>query len=134
VDASTPLARQETIWRVRFAIPTETKQRKSIEDFNEEGGDKWCWCDECTDRYYHHGRGAVQQDQTKSMELYAMAAELGSSNAHYHLGIEYHQRGDSKKATFHYETAAMAGHELARCNLGNMEDDCRISWGLWCHA
>ena len=26
--------------RVRFAIPTETKQRKSIEDFNEEGGDK----------------------------------------------------------------------------------------------
>ena len=63
-----------------------------------------------------------------------MAAELGSSNAHYHLGIEYHQRGDSKKATFHYETAAMVGHELARCNLGNMEDDCRISWGLWCHA
>ena len=84
--------------------------------------------------YYHHGRGAVQQDQTKSMELYTRAAELGSSNAHYHLGIEYHQRGDSKKATFHYETAAMVGHELARCNLGNMEDDCRISWGLWCHA
>jgi len=91
-------------------------------------------CDECTDRYYHHGRGAVQQDQTKSMELYALVAELGSSKAHYHLGIEYHQRGDSKKATFHYETAAMAGHKLARCNLGDMEDDCRISWGLWCHA
>ena len=51
----------------------------------------------------------MQQDQTKPMELYAMAAELGSSKAHYNLGIEYHQRGDSKKAKFHYKTAAMAG-------------------------
>ena len=88
----------------------------------------------------------MQQDQTKPMELHARAAELGSSKAHYHLGIEYHQRGDSKKAKFHYKTAAMAGHELARRNLGvmeaksgNMERALKhwmicISWGLWRHA
>ena len=38
------------------------------------------------------------------MELCARAAELGSSQAHYNLGIEYRQRGYK----FQYETAAMA--------------------------
>jgi tetratricopeptide (TPR) repeat protein len=71
--------------------------------------------------YYHHGRGGVLKDYARAMELYTRAAELGSSQAHYNLGIEYRQRGDSNKAKFHYETAAMAGHELARCNLGNMD-------------
>ena len=63
----------------------------------------------------------MQQDQTKPMELYARAAELGSSKAHYHLGNRYRKGGNSKKAKFHYEAAAMLGCEVARCNLGNME-------------
>ena len=33
----------------------------------------------------------------------------------------YRQGGDLKKAKFHYEAAAMAGHELARNNLGCIE-------------
>ena len=31
------------------------------------------------------------------------------------------QGGDLKKKKFHYEAAAMAGHEVARNNLGTME-------------
>ena len=67
--------------------------------------------------YYLHREGGSQQDHANAMELCARAAELGSSQAHYNLGIEYRQRGYK----FQYKTAAMAGHELARCNLGNME-------------
>jgi hypothetical protein len=39
----------------------------------------------------------------------------------FHLGNTYHAGGDMKKAKLHYETAAMAGHEGARSNLGSIE-------------
>jgi TPR repeat protein len=55
------------------------------------------------------------------MELIAKAAELGFKDAHCHLDHVYHEGGDFKKAKFHYEAAAMAGHEVARCNLGQKE-------------
>jgi TPR repeat protein len=55
------------------------------------------------------------------MELYAIAAELGSRHAHFELAAIYHQGGDLKKAKFHYEAAAMAGHEVARYNLAGHE-------------
>ena len=55
------------------------------------------------------------------MELWTQAGKLGSSQAHYHLGVEYREGGDSKKSKFHYEAAAMAGHEDARFNLGIIE-------------
>jgi hypothetical protein len=71
--------------------------------------------------YYLHGLNGVQQDQTRGVELFAKAAELGFSKAHYHLGGLYHEGGYLKKAKFHYEAAAMAGHEVARHNLGIME-------------
>ena len=70
---------------------------------------------------YHHGLNGFQQDQTKAMELYARAADLGFNKAHCLLGGIYHEGGDMKKAKFHLETAAMAGHEVARNNLGVME-------------
>ena len=69
----------------------------------------------------YKGLKGVQQDQTKAMELYAKAAELGYSKAHHHLAGFYHQGGNLKKAKFHFEAAAMAGHEGARYNLGIME-------------
>ena len=50
-----------------------------------------------------------------------LAANLGSIQAHYRLGNECYEGGDSKKKKFHYEAAAMAGHENARVNLGLME-------------
>jgi TPR repeat protein len=37
------------------------------------------------------------------------------------MGEIHRNRGDSKKAKFHYEAAAMAGHEDARCKIGAME-------------
>jgi TPR repeat protein len=37
----------------------------------------------------------------------------------------YDEERDLKEAKFHYEAAAMAGHEGARCNLGYMEHKLR---------
>jgi hypothetical protein len=34
------------------------------------------------------------------------------------LGDVYHKGGDMKKAKFHFEAAAMAGNEVARCIVG----------------
>jgi localization factor PodJL len=97
--------------------------------------------------YYLDGRGGLQQDHARAMELYDRAADLGFSKAHFSLGLEYKQQGDMKKARFHYEAAAVAGHEAARCNLGTMEansgnmeracealEDCCISWVFSCYA
>jgi hypothetical protein len=93
--------------------------------------------------YYHHGQYGLQQDLVKGAELWKQAAKLGSSKAHYNLGNFYDDGGDSKKAKFHYEAAAMAGHEVARNNLGIIGgtirkhgtscealEDCSISWLL----
>jgi TPR repeat protein len=55
------------------------------------------------------------------VELWKQAAKLGSSEAHFALGCNYDEEGDSKKEKFHYEAAAMAGNEAARCNIGTME-------------
>jgi TPR repeat protein len=73
--------------------------------------------------YYSRGQLGLQlqQDREKAKELYARAAELGSSQAHFQLGNYYDEGGDLKKKKFHYEAAAMAGHEVARNNLGTME-------------
>jgi TPR repeat protein len=68
--------------------------------------------------YYTHGQLGLQQDLAKGVELLTQAAKLGSSQAHYHLGNKHRQRGDLKKAKFHYGAAAMAGYETARFNLG----------------
>jgi TPR repeat protein len=39
------------------------------------------------------GEGGIPQDQTKAMELYARAAELGDSESHYYLAGVYHGGG-----------------------------------------
>ena len=70
---------------------------------------------------YHHGRGGLQQDNARAIELYVRAAELGYSMANTSLAGIYFEGGDMKKAKFHYEAAAMAGDEVARNKLGVME-------------
>jgi TPR repeat protein len=70
---------------------------------------------------YHKGRGGLQQDHAKAIELYAKAANLGDKEAHYNLAGIYHEGGDLKKAKFHFEASAMAGHEDARYNLAGLE-------------
>jgi TPR repeat protein len=71
--------------------------------------------------YYKEGSNGLLQNQTKAMELFVRAANLGDKRAHNELGSIYHEEGNMKKAKFHFEAAAMAGHEVARNNLGNME-------------
>ena len=73
--------------------------------------------------YYFHGQLGLHQDQEKAMTLYARAADLGYSKAHLCIGVgyDYGHEGDLKKAKFHYEAAAMAGHEVVQFNLGNFE-------------
>jgi TPR repeat protein len=71
--------------------------------------------------YYYDGEQGLQQDQAKAMQLMVKAAELGDSNSHNRLGDIYQGAGMLKKAKFHYEAAAMTGHEVARNNLGCLE-------------
>jgi hypothetical protein len=72
-------------------------------------------------KYYYHGLEGLQQDRTKAIELFTRAAKLGSSSAHHYLGVHYDKGGNLKKAKFHFEAAAMAGHELTRHNLASLE-------------
>ncbi len=71
--------------------------------------------------HYYHGNEGLNQDREKAKELWTQAAALGSSKAHFSLGIIYEEGGDLKKAKFHTEAAAMAGHKLARFILGCIE-------------
>jgi len=71
--------------------------------------------------YYYKGKGGLQQDHAKAIELLTKSAELGLSTAHNVLGVIYERGWDLMKAKFHYEAAAMAGHEVARYNLGLLE-------------
>jgi len=71
--------------------------------------------------YYYHGDLGLHQDGAKGDELLTRAAALGSIQAHFHLGVYYLEGGDMKKAKFHFEAAAIAGHEGARSNLGSIE-------------
>jgi hypothetical protein len=68
--------------------------------------------------YYYQGSNGLQQDHVKAIELYVRAENLGYSKAHNQLGGIYREGGDMKKAKFHFEASAMAGHEVARFNLG----------------
>jgi TPR repeat protein len=71
--------------------------------------------------YHNQGIFGLLQDRTKAISLWKQASELGSSRSHFYLGSIYHDGGDMSKAKFHFEAAAMAGHEVARCNLGVIE-------------
>jgi TPR repeat protein len=73
---------------------------------------------------YYHGLNGIQQDHARAIELFTRAADLGNIRAHCKLGdVYYGEGGDLKKAKFHFEAAAMAGHEVARYNLGSLENN-----------
>jgi TPR repeat protein len=73
--------------------------------------------------HYYHGIGGLQQDHAKAKELYSRSANLGYSVAHHNLAGVYDEGGVLKKKKFHLEAATMAGHEVARFNLGLMESE-----------
>ena len=70
---------------------------------------------------YRHGERRLQEDEEHAIELFTKSVDLGYSKAHCHLAHVYESGGNLKKAKFHLEAAAMAGHEVARHNLGVME-------------
>jgi TPR repeat protein len=80
--------------------------------------------------HYFHGKGGIQRDQAKAIELYAKAVDLGHGKAHFHLADVYYEGGDMKKAKFHWEAAAMAGHDNARINLGILEVKSGNCWTI----
>ena len=125
--ASTPFVSLETLASVLFVMRTEVaKQMKKLlrdEEIVEEvmkrveANDANSIC--VLANSYHHGVNGLQRDEERAIELYARAADLGHSGSHYQLGVIYHEGGE--KAKFHYEAAAMAGHEVARNTLGYIE-------------
>ena len=70
---------------------------------------------------YYPGYEGLNQDWGRAVELYARAAARGRVRLILSSVSTYYDRGNLKKAKFHYKAAAMAGHEDARSNLGTME-------------
>ena len=76
---------------------------------------------------YHGGELGLQKDMRKAIELWGEAAELGSADAIYNLGIA-HDWGrvvqkDRAKADQFYKKAAMQGHVHSRHQLGCYEGE-----------
>ena len=71
---------------------------------------------------YHDGSYGLDKDLPRGMELWSEAAELGSTGAHWNLGIVYYNgRGvahDKAKGIRHWELAAMQGDACSRHKLG----------------
>jgi TPR repeat protein len=70
---------------------------------------------------HNHAKGNFQV----ALEYYTKAAEVNEADAHYCLSLMYHNgdgvEKDEKKAIYHMEEAAIAGHPSARHNLGCIE-------------
>jgi TPR repeat protein len=75
--------------------------------------------------YYAGGRGGLQQDSTKVIELYLKAGELGCAAGYFNLGAAYDNglgvEVDQGKAKHYWELAAMGGDIAARRRLGIFE-------------
>ena len=72
------------------------------------------------------GEDGFPQDDVKAFELFVRAGELGHADAYNGIGYAYSNgRGvqiDKKKAKYYYELAAIGGNEVARYNLGVVEE------------
>ncbi|EJK58883.1 hypothetical protein THAOC_20958 [Thalassiosira oceanica] len=75
--------------------------------------------------HYSDGKCGLQKDMRKAVDLWTEAAELGTTEALFHLGVVYnHGEGvqkDKAKAAEFYMKATMQGHVMSRCNLGHSE-------------
>ena len=76
---------------------------------------------------YFHGANGLKKDMQKAMELWIEAAELGSIEALFSIGLAYRLgdgvEKDMAKAVEFYEKAAMQGHVESRYNLGCIEGE-----------
>ena len=76
---------------------------------------------------YMHGGYGLQKDVQRAVKLWTEAAELGSTDALFNLGIAYFSGEgvgkDRAKAVEFWIKAAMQGHVESRHNLGAIEAD-----------
>ena len=76
------------------------------------------------DQYFHGLLGLVK-DVPRAIELWTEAADLGSSDAHFHLGHVYYTGNgvaeDKPRGIRHWQQAAMKGHAQSRHGLGFVE-------------
>ncbi|EJK72364.1 hypothetical protein THAOC_06112 [Thalassiosira oceanica] len=67
----------------------------------------------------------LTKDVPRAIELWTEAAELGSLEAHYNLGIAYYYGGDVEedkpRGIRHWQDAALKGHVRSKHNLGFAE-------------
>ena len=74
---------------------------------------------------YVRGGPGLQKDARRAVELWTEAAELGSIEALYNLGVAYYigegVQVDRAKGAEYYKKAAMQGHVQSRNNLGCYE-------------
>ena len=83
---------------------------------------------------YYLGDLGLAKDNSRAIELWTEAAELGSVDAHHNLGdTYYHGNGveeDKPRGVHHWQQAAMKGHAGSRHNLGVIELKERINYEL----
>ena len=75
---------------------------------------------------YYFGMLGLEKNVLRAIELWTEAAELGSIEAHFDLGLSFSKgekgvQQDRAEAARYFELAAMKGHVAARHNLGCQE-------------
>jgi len=74
---------------------------------------------------YRDGTHGYPQNNTKALELWHRAADLGHAGSYSCIGYAYSNgqgvEVDRKKAVYYYELGAIGGDSEARHNLGSME-------------
>lgn len=85
-------------------------------------GEKGAW--KTIAEIYHKGKGSVEKDKGKMLEIYKRAAEMGESDAIYKLGLFYEKgilvEKDERKAYFMYLKAAELRNLAARERLAQI--------------
>ncbi|EJK75586.1 hypothetical protein THAOC_02686 [Thalassiosira oceanica] len=76
----------------------------------------------CLGHKYYFGQHGLAKDVSRAIELWTEAAELGSLDAHYQLGVVYYTGDDGvaedkPSGIRHFQQAAMEGHVESRHNL-----------------
>ena len=107
----------------RTTIPGDDASRLLLIQKRIEAGDADAM--EILANKYHYGKWGLEKDVKRAMNLRTKAAELGSLNAHFNLGLSFFNgegaEQDHARAVNHLQYAAMKGHAESRSVLGFTE-------------
>ncbi|EJK77707.1 hypothetical protein THAOC_00445 [Thalassiosira oceanica] len=88
--------------------------------------------------HYLDGALGLAKDVPRAIEMWTEAAELGSVDAHYQLGVTYYYgvgvEEDKPRGVRHWQEAAMKGFVESRHNLGyaeNIRGNCELAVKHW---